>query len=303
MLANLKLRHLRLIVALDDERQVQKAAAALNLTQSAASKMLAEIEAIAKVPLFERTARGVNPTHFGSILIRGGRAVLANLDQAVAELESYASGSRGAVRIGTVAAPCLDIISELIDFLGEKLDSIQLTLDVATSPSLIDRLLAHELDFIAARIPDGIDPGQFRCFEMNDEEICLLVRREHELAGRDAVEVLELLDRRWICQPPGSFIRQMVVQFFRNSGLPPPSRVIDTESLLASLTIAARTDVIAPVPVLILDVIDRNRFKPLQIKQKLTVPNYSLIALRDRPLLPAAESILEAMKRCQAMRG
>ena len=47
MINNLKLRQLRLLVALDSERKLQLAAERLNITQSAASKMLAEIEAVA----------------------------------------------------------------------------------------------------------------------------------------------------------------------------------------------------------------------------------------------------------------
>lgn len=302
MLANLKLRHLRLIVALDAERQVQRAAMKLNLTQSAASKMLAEIEAIAEVPLFERTTRGVEPTSYGAILIRGGRSVLANLDQAVGELTSYVSGSRGAVRIGTIAAPCLDLINDLIDYLGERLETIKITLEVATSPPLIGRLLAHELDFVAARIPAGIDPSRFDCFDMDDEQACLLVRSEHPLADREIVDLAELTDQQWICQPPNSFLRQSVDQLFTSRGISPPLRVIDTESLFAALTIAARADIIAPVPVLILDLIDRRRFKPLRIGTELTLPKYALITLKNRPLSPTAAVVLEAMKRCRDLR-
>ena len=302
MLANLKLRHLRLIVALDDERQVQRAATTLSLTQSAASKMLAEIEAIAQVPLFDRTARGVQPTPYGSILIRGGRSVLSNLDQAVGELASYVSGHRGSVRIGTVAAPCLDLINDVIDYLGERLEAIKITLDVAISPSLIGRLLAHELDFVAARIPAGVDANQFNCFDMDDEEACLLVRSEHPLADRNVVDLAELVDQQWICQPPDSFLRQCVENLFTSHGILPPSRVIDTESLFAALTIAARTNVIAPVPALILGIIDRTRFRRLPIGHDLILPRYALVTLKNRPLSPAARAILEAMKRCRALR-
>lgn len=302
MLANLKLRHLRLIVALDDDGQVQRAAAALNLTQSAASKMLAEIESIAQVPLFERSPRGVTPTPYGAILIRGGRTVLSNLDQAVGELASYASGSRGSVRIGTVAAPCLDLINDLIDYLGEKLRAIKITLEEAISTTLINRLLARELDFVAARIPPGVDPGQFDCFDMDEEEACLLVRSEHPLADRNAVDLAELVDRQWICQPPDSFLRQSVERLFVSHGLPPPGRVIDTESLFAALTIAARTDLIAPVPALILGIIDRTRFKRLPIEHPLMLPRYALVTLKNRPLTPVAAAVLDAMKRCRTLR-
>jgi DNA-binding transcriptional LysR family regulator len=99
VIRDLKLRQLRLLVALDSERKLQLAAERLNITQSAASKMLAEIEALARVPLFERTARGVEPTAYGAILIRGGRSVLADLDQVTDEFAGYQFGELGTCRL------------------------------------------------------------------------------------------------------------------------------------------------------------------------------------------------------------
>ncbi len=157
MINNLKLRQLRLLVALDSERKLQLAAERLNITQSAASKMLAEIEAVARVPLFERTARGVEPTAYGTILIRGGRSVLADLDRVTNEFAGYRSGELGTVSVGTVAKPSIDLVVDVMQYLGEKLHRVNISLDVSTSPPLITRLLALELDFVVAR-----DPGRRR---------------------------------------------------------------------------------------------------------------------------------------------
>jgi len=47
---------------LDDHRKLQLAADRLDMSQSAAARMLAEIEAVAGASLFERSARGLEPT-------------------------------------------------------------------------------------------------------------------------------------------------------------------------------------------------------------------------------------------------
>jgi hypothetical protein len=57
--AGLKLNHLRMIVAIEDSGQISAAAETLNISQPAASRMLAEMESILKTPLYERVARGV----------------------------------------------------------------------------------------------------------------------------------------------------------------------------------------------------------------------------------------------------
>lgn len=291
------MRQLRLLVALDTERKLQLAAERLNITQSAASKMLAEIEAIARVPLFERTARGVEPTAYGSILIRGGKSILADLDQVTDELACYKSGERGAVSVGAVAKPCTDIVIDLIQYLGPKLHRVNISLDVSTSPPLVDRLLALEFDLVVARIPVGVDPGQFDYHEISDEEAVLLVRSDHPLANHENVDLADTVDLQWICQPRGSFMRQALERLFYTQGISPPQRVINTESFYASVGIAAGIDAIVPVHIGIFDLLDRQRFKMLRIRETLLLGSYGLIKLKSRTLSPAATVVYDAIKR------
>jgi DNA-binding transcriptional LysR family regulator len=297
VIRDLKLRQLRLLVALDSERKLQLAAERLNITQSAASKMLAEIEALARVPLFERTARGVEPTAYGAILIRGGRSVLADLDQVTDEFAGYQSGELGTVSIGTVPRACADLVIDVIEYLGKKHERVNITLDVSSSPPLIERLLALEFDFVVARIPAGVDPRQFDYYEIGAEEVALLVRTEHPLVCRETVELEDMVDQQWICEPQESFMRQALERLFYSRGVTPPRRIINTESYLASVGIAARIDAIVPVPMLIFDLVDPERFRRLRIRDQLMLESYGLIKLRKRTLSPAAMLVFEAMMR------
>ena len=303
MIRNLKLRQLRLLVALDDERKLQLAAERLNITQSAASKMLAEIESLAKVPLFERTARGVEPTAYGAILIRGGKSVLADLDQVTDEFAGYKSGELGTVSVGTVARACADLVIDVIQYLGNKLDRVNISLDVSTSPPLIERLLALEFDFVIARIPADVDPRQFDYYEIGAEEAALLVRAEQPLACRETVDLAEMVDQQWICQPRESFMRQALERLFYSRGVTPPRRIINTESFFASIGIAAGIDAIVPVPMLVFDLVDPQRFKRLPIKDQLMLESYGLIKLRKRALSPAATLVFDAMMRLGVPNG
>lgn len=299
MLGSLKLRQLHLLVALDDHRKLQLAADRLNMSQSAASKMLAEIETVAGASLFERSARGLEPTTQGKILIRGGRTILAELDQTARELAKHKMGEAGIVTIGTVAALFADLIIDVIEYLGSKLDRIEIALHVGISPDLVERLLALELDFAIARIPAEVDPRQFDYYEIGEEEARLLVRTEHPLAGREIVGFAEMADLQWVMQQRGSFMRQSVEREFRSHDVAAPQRVIDTDSFFASLAIAARTDAIVPIPMHIFDLIDRSRFTTLNFGGRLKLESYGLLKLRDRPLSPAATIVFEAMNRCR----
>ena len=95
--AGLKMSHLRMLVTIEEHGQVSAAAAALNMTQPAASRMLSEMEAIVKSPLCQRASRGVVLTQFGEALAKRAKKILLELREASRELAQMKSRQR---RIG-----------------------------------------------------------------------------------------------------------------------------------------------------------------------------------------------------------
>jgi DNA-binding transcriptional LysR family regulator len=63
--ARLKTRQLLLLIALDDFRNIHRAADELNMTQPAASKQVKDLEEMLGVRLFDRLPRGMEPTLYG----------------------------------------------------------------------------------------------------------------------------------------------------------------------------------------------------------------------------------------------
>src|SRR5579884_3453436 len=84
--SHLKTRQLALLVYLDEEGTLARAAAAAGLTQPAASKLLRQVENALDVKLFERNARGMAPTCYGEILVRHARMALSGLGLAREEI-------------------------------------------------------------------------------------------------------------------------------------------------------------------------------------------------------------------------
>src|SRR6266568_7013750 len=107
--SNLKLRHLQLLVALDEFRHLGRAAEFLSVTQPAVSKTLAEIERLFDLGLFVRSTRGTEPTPYGDAIVRFARSVLADYERTRDEIASVASGAAGRTRVGAmvVAMPML----------------------------------------------------------------------------------------------------------------------------------------------------------------------------------------------------
>ena len=294
----LKLRHLHLLVALDDHRKLHRAAAELNLSQPAASKMLGEIEKIAGVPLFERLARGVEPTWYGEALIRRTRTMLSELGQAGEEIAALKAGEGGTVAIGTVMAPAVDILIEPLKALRRRRSRLQVSVDIETSDILVARLLASKLDFAIARIPNGMNDGAVLDYrEASAEKICLLVRAGHPLAALEHVAPADLHDREWVLQPRGSLLRRSVEAMLRRHGVPPPDRVVDTGSILMAIVMAAKTDAIAPLAIPVAELfLSAGNFHVLKLTETMTVEPFGLLKVKDRPLSPSAQVLYDAVE-------
>ncbi|WP_334173973.1 LysR substrate-binding domain-containing protein [Pseudoxanthobacter sp.] len=295
--AGLKLRHLQLLVALDDERKLQQAAAALNISQPAASKMLGDIETIVGMPLFVRLARGIEPNIYGEALIRRARAMLAELNQAGEEIAALRAGEGGSVAVGAVMAPAVEALVEAIESVRARLPRVEISAQVETSDVLSEALLASRLDFVIARIPVMADPGPFDYREIGPEDVALVVRASHPLAALKAVTPKDLDHRDWVMQPRGSLLRRALEAMLRRHGVAPPQRVVNTGSFLMTLVMTARTDAIAPMAIPVADLMmEAGNFRRLPLTERLEVEPFGLIRARGRQLSPAAEVLYRAVE-------
>ncbi len=224
---------MRMIVALEDSGQISAAAHVLNISQPAASRMIAEMEDILGVPLCRRLPRGVELTPFGAALARRARTMLLELREVDREISDLKSGKGGAVFLGAVTAPAIGLAVPAIRRIRKNFPRIEISVQVDTSGVLARELLASRHDFIIARIPDDLNPRLFDARVIGIEKACLIVRRGHPLADGRTVELEQLTNYDWVFQPGGSLLRRTIETIFMSRNVPLPDRILNTTSLLA----------------------------------------------------------------------
>ena len=92
---DLEIRHLRLVEAIANEGGMTKAAVRLNLTQSALSHQLRDIEERLGTPLFLRLKKKMLLTEAGEKLLTSSRLVLPELQHTEDCIRRMASGQEG----------------------------------------------------------------------------------------------------------------------------------------------------------------------------------------------------------------
>lgn len=296
--ARLKLRHLQLFVALDEHRNLHRAAASLTMSQPAASKLLGDLEDSLGVTLFERHGRGVEPNWYGSLMIRHARTILSGLQEAGEELNDLLAGHSGSVSIGTVMAPAVELVVPVITTLTREHPDLKIAVAVETSDVLAERVQQGVMDFAIGRLPDHVDASCFDYQEISSEELCFVCRDGHPLLrlGRP-LTAADLVDATWILQPLGSLLRSRVEALFRAEGVPPPRKVIESASPVISLAMVAENDSVTVFARALAQV-----FSPtgsctiVPFHKRFSVEPYGIFWLKDRPLSPGARTALAALR-------
>lgn len=242
---NLKPRHLHLLVALDDYRNVGKVAASICVTQPAVSKSLAELEKGLGVKLFERTVRGVHPTPFGECLIRHARTVLADLTRARDELKSLKAGASGSLCIGALSTAAVAMVPRALAAFKQRAPGTTVLVRESTMETLLPELWSGNVDLIVGRLPDQRSVHGLEEKVLSEEAVTLVAGTHHPLARRKRLRWPDLMAYPWVLPPVDTMLREPLERAFERHASPMPSNAIETLSLNIIRTYLELTDAIA----------------------------------------------------------
>jgi DNA-binding transcriptional LysR family regulator len=248
LLTGIKLRQLRLLVAVSEQGSILRAAATLNVAQPAATKMVRDMEKALGVELFARSTRGVAPTLFGEVVIRHAKLVIAQLRHASDELASLTQGASGRVAVGTLLAAAPYLLPHAIVTLKRERPAINISVIEGTNDKLRPMLRGGDLDLVIGRLPEYRERAGLVHEILYEEPVSIVVRKGHPLAQRRAIKLADLQSLEWILPPPETSLRRQLEQGFRAAGLELPLLSIESVSILANFTILRETDMVAALP-------------------------------------------------------
>ena len=295
--SRLKTRQLLLLLHLYEQRSVLRAAEAASMTQPAASKLLAEMEDLLGVKLFERHARGVEPTWYGQVLVRRARAAMSEIGRAQEEIAALRSGRMGQASIGTVVNPGTTLVPAAIAEVKREFPDILIRVEMDYSRHLVAKLLDGQLDIVIGRIMGPEGAGELDFEPLADEPHSVIARAGHPLASRSTLQHADLVRYGWILPPADSVLRSRLDSMFLEHGVQAPMNAIETSSLPIMTNLLRGSDLLTALPV--------DSVAPLIQAKLLTVPpidlgvrmeSFGIILRRDYVLPPGAERILQALR-------
>lgn len=235
---------MRVIAALADLKLVARVSEALNVTQPAVSKQIAELEKIVGIPVVTRDRNRLYLTPVGNRLAEHARQALNQLDRAAFDIEAIASGVSGSVSIGAVSSVATTLLPNTIALFKRSSPHAHVAVSEGHFIELFPLLEAGTLDLLIARIWQQQELPGIDQMTLFSEPVVVVTGRNHPLAQKKNVLWSDVAESPWILPQANSVARQAVDALFAANGLTPPSNTI------ASLSLALNLELLRVIPAL-----------------------------------------------------
>jgi LysR family cyn operon transcriptional activator len=236
----MEIRHFRYFVAVAEKRSFTQAARLLHVGQPTLSHQIAQLEDDLGAKLFNRSGRNLALTPAGEQFLGHAKTVLAEIDLAVKKVKRPARPSRGHVRIGGVPSLCIALMPQAIADFRRTHPDVLVRLEEITAMSVIQQRLVEETLDIGLFYPPVIT-DEVVVEPLYEDQVIVLVRRDHPLANRKKIRLIDLHGRP-VSMPYASAFRQVLEGFLRSVGAQ-PQIVLETDGFGALPLIVGETDI------------------------------------------------------------
>lgn len=254
-LLRLRFRDLQLLVELGRGGSLRSVASNFAVTQPALSRTLAEIEAAFGLPLFARSARGVEPTPEGRLVIRSAGALIEDLGHLRDEAEQGLR-SRASIRLGVAPFIAQHLMPPLVARLAKLDPPVRVQLSEMGSPALIEALVAGHLDaVVGTSLRMMVTPERqvgLRCEPLFVGELAVIVAGSHPFARRTKVPWRDLSAQPWVFPFRGTRLYRVLEECFVHSGIAMPLPLVEVSSPVTAIRMAGEGVGFALVPALAL---------------------------------------------------
>ncbi|HJP35628.1 MAG TPA: LysR substrate-binding domain-containing protein, partial [Gammaproteobacteria bacterium] len=244
----IRIQQLLLVSEVARQGNLARAADALHLTQSAATKNIQVLERILGATLFDRRPPGLTPTRYGQRFLTHTEKILATLERSLDELSTMADGNAGHVRVGTLIAASPVLLPRTLKICAALYPEISVEIVEGMNDTLLPKLDTGYLDLVVGRTGSVEDDGRFSERLLYTDPIVVVTRRAHPLAKRDSVTMRELSAQRWILPPRETSLRQELINAFKDAGVAAPFGAVESVALSTNLSLLAQSDYVGALP-------------------------------------------------------
>ncbi len=214
---------LNLVLAIADTRSITRGAEREHLALAAASKRLSDLEARFGVPLFERRARGVEPTEAGRALVQHVRSLHTQLHALESEVAEFARGVKGHLRIVANAGAISECLPPDLAAFSQAHPQVRISLEDQTSAEVQAAVAEGRAD-VGIFVPPLLD-NRLSTRTYRHGTLAVMVPARHALARKRRVRFEALLDHDIVGLHHGAAVHELMRAEAEGRGRPFKARL------------------------------------------------------------------------------
>jgi DNA-binding transcriptional LysR family regulator len=291
-----KLRDLHVFFTVVQRGSMGKAAQQLGISQPAVSEVIADLEHVLGVRLLDRSPAGIEPTIYGSALLKRSVTVFDELKQSVRDIEFLANPLVGEVRIGCPESHAF-ISSAIIDRLSRRYPDVVVHVITAQPATLEFReLRERQVDLLLGRVATPLRDDDVQAEVLLEDRLLVVAGADNPLTRRRKVELAELMNERWLLLPANNVISSLIAEAFAARGLPVPQESVSADvNVRIHLLATGRFVTIFPDS-LVQSIAERWSIKTLPIDLGIRAPPVGIVTLKNRTLSPVVQLFIDAAR-------
>jgi DNA-binding transcriptional LysR family regulator len=221
-----ELRLLRYFVAVAQEGNVTRAAAALHISQPSLSAAIKQLEGQLGVELLARQGRRVTITPAGELLARRATELVAHADAVAGEVRSHGAAASGRLRLGLSPTARYGVAPDLLSACAAQAPAVMIYTSEDTTGALLRDVAGGQLDLaITFCAPARADEVELRL--LREEPAVVHLPASHPLASRPRLTLEELAGETILiaASRDSTGFTERVLSAFAEVGIEPQTRV------------------------------------------------------------------------------
>jgi DNA-binding transcriptional LysR family regulator len=290
----MELRDLEYFAVVAEQGNLGRAAEMLGLSQPALSKSIARLEDAIEVKLFRRTAKGMDLTAEGSLLLSRARELRQSLRNVAREVADVSRGHAGHIRIGVGPNANDEFLLAAITELLTVEPRITMKVTVSDIDEILPALQSGQID-VVFNLMVFKPPAGLAYIPLREDECVVCCATNHRLAAGAHVTLPELSKERWALGEPGLPTQQRLHEVFRDNGLDPPRVALESRLLSLRLEAAANSDLLVYTSRALAERLGALRVLPVQ--ELRWVRSVGVLHREEPYLSPAVRRFIELLTR------
>jgi DNA-binding transcriptional LysR family regulator len=290
------LDQLRVFVAVAERLHVTKAAAALGMTQSAASAAIAALERRYGARLFDRVGRGIELTATGRRFLPEARAVLDRIQTARSVLEDLSDAATGTVSIAASQTIASYWLPRRLTAYREQYPGVRLDVAIGNTRQVEAAVLEGKSDI--GLVEGRVNNDALVRRQVDRDRLVLVVANGHPLPPETAPGRPDLRSVPWVVREAGSGTRAGLEDLAAKEGLTLDDLKVllvlpGNEAVREAVEAGAGATIISEHVVASAIAAGRLKSSPIDLPPR----DFALLRHRDRHVTAATQALMRHLTR------